>query len=315
MTNTKISRVSLSLLFVTAAAFGQTAPTFEVASIKKGEPLSVAAVTSGRMHIGMTIDAAMVNINSMSLTEMLRVAYKVKTFQISGPDWLGVDRFNITAKMPAGSTREQVPEMIQALLAERFKLSLHRSTTDQAVYALVVAKGGPKLKESPPDADAPAGSPGGPAAPGAPAPTDGGAQVRASATSDANGTVNSSSANGSTKMVPSNTGMRMELTKMNATGMVELLGRFVDRPVVDMTDLKGKYDLTIDVGLEDMLSLARGVGMNIPVRPQADGAAASEPGSSSVFAAIQQYGLKLEPRRAPIELLIIDHVEKSPTEN
>jgi uncharacterized protein (TIGR03435 family) len=63
-----------------------------------------------------------------------------------------------------------------------------------------------------------------------------------------------------------------------------------------------------------MLSLARGAGIAVPMAP-GDPTRATEPGSSSIFAAIQQYGLKLEPRKAPIELLVIDHVEKSPTEN
>jgi uncharacterized protein (TIGR03435 family) len=309
-----IQRAGLIVLFLTAAAFGQTGPQFEVASIKKAEPLNANLVMSGNLHIGMTVDAAMVNIKSLSLAEMLRVAYKVQTFQISGPEWLNAERFDVIAKMPAGATRDQVPQMIQALLADRFKLTLHRSTTEQPVYALVVTKSG-KLKESPPDTDTPATSSDGAAAPLAPTPTDGGAQVRAVATSNAGGVVSTASINGNMKMVPSDNGMRLEITKMNTIGMVEMLGRFVDRPIVDMSELKGRYDLTLDVGLEDLLNLARSQGVAVPMRRADAAGAASVPGSSSVFAAIQQYGLKLEPRKAPIELLVVDHVEKTPTEN
>jgi uncharacterized protein (TIGR03435 family) len=309
-------RVIVSLLFVMAAAFGQGAggPTFEVASIKKAEPLSVNAVMSGQMHIGMTIDAAIVNIRSMSMADLLRAAYKVKSFQISGPDWLGAERFDIVAKMPAGATRDQVPQMLQALLADRFKLTLHRTTSDLPAYALVVMKGGAKLKESPPDENAPDSPANGPAAPLAPTPTDGGAQVRAVASSDANGVVSTASPNGQTKMVPREGGMRLEMTKMNTTGMLEMLGRFVDRPIIDMTGLTGRYDFTLDIGIEDMLALARAVGMTVPMGNR-DATRASDPGASSVFTGIQQYGLKLEPRKAPIDLLVIDHVEKTPTEN
>ena len=114
-------------------------------------------------------------------------------------------------------------------------------------------------------------------------------------------------------MLPGANGMHMELTQMNTTGMVEFLSRFVDRPIVDFTELKGKYDLTLDVGMEDMLTLARGVGMSVPGMPVSEHAA--DPGSSSIFNAIQPYGLKLEPRKAPIELLVIDRAEKMPTEN
>jgi uncharacterized protein (TIGR03435 family) len=199
--------------------------------------------------------------------------------------------------------------MMQALLADRFKLAFHRETKEQSVYALVVMKTGLKLKESAPDDPTAGGS--GPAAPLAPAPTDGGAQVRASVTSDTSGNISSASVNGSMKMLPRDNGMRIQCTKMNAVGMVELLGRFVERPVVDMTDLKGRYDFDIDVGLQDMLNLAKAAGINVPVMPQAP----ADPGSSVVFTAIQQYGLKLDPRKAPIDLLIIDHVEKTPTEN
>jgi uncharacterized protein (TIGR03435 family) len=306
MIHKHIPWVSLSLLFLTAAAFGQTGQAFEVASIKKAEPLNVNAVMSGQMHLGMTVDAAMVNIKSLSLAELLRVAYKVRSFQISGPDWLGVDRWDITAKMPAGANRDQVPEMIQALLADRFKVALHRSTTEQSAFALVVAKGGLKLKESPPDPAVPATD--------SASPAEGGPEVRANVTSNTKGVVTSNSINGNMQMIPSQTGMRIEMTKMTAAGIIETLGRFVDRPIVDLTDLKGKYDLTLEVGLEDMMNLARAAGMNVQ-GPPTDTSRATEPGSSSIFVAIQQYGLKLEPRKAPVELLVIDHVERNPTDN
>jgi uncharacterized protein (TIGR03435 family) len=303
--------MSLSLLFA-AAAWAQTDPAFEVASVKKADPLDVNTVTSGQMNLGMTIDAARVDIRALSLTELLRMAYKVKTFQISGPAWLGIDRFDINAKMPPGATRDQVPEMVQALLAERFGLTLHRSTTEQSVYALTVVRSSSKLRESPPDSALPAAAP---ATPTAPAPTDGGPQVHAVATSTTKGVVTSSGPNGTVRMIPAENGMRLELTKMNTAGMVEILGRFVDRPVVDMTGLKGRYDVTLDVGMEDLISFARGSGVNVPLRSPSDSGRASEPGSSSIFGAIEPYGLKLEPRRAAIELLVIDHVERNPTEN
>jgi len=203
-----------------------------------------------------------------------------------------------------------VPEMIAALLADRFKLTFHRTNKEQAVYALTVMPSGLKLKESAPEDGA--GGVGGPAAPLAPTPTDGGAQVRVNVASDSSGNINTASPNGSMKMVPRENGMRIEATKMNSTGMVELLGRFVERPVVDMTDLKGRYDFSLDVGLDDMLALARAAGMSIPMPGPVT---APEPGSSVVFTAIQPYGLKLEPRKSPIEMLVIDHVEKTPTDN
>jgi len=188
-------------LFVTFGAFAQTPLSFEVASVKKAEPLSVNLVMSGKMNLGMVIDNAQVNIKSMSIAELMRVAYKVKPYQVSGPEWLTAERYTITAKMPAGTTRDQVPEMMQALLAERFKLAFHRETKEQSVYALTVMKSGLKLQESPSDDAAPAAS-GGPATPQGAAPTDGSAQVRVNVTSDAGGTVQQASPNGNGTTLP-----------------------------------------------------------------------------------------------------------------
>lgn len=253
--------------------------------------------------MSITIDGARIDIQDFSISDMLRYAYQVKQFQISGPDWLGARRWDIAAKLPDGATRDQVPEMVRTLLAERFGMILHRSTTDQPVFALVVAKGGAKLKESPPDA----------------APTDGAGQVRAGAASDAKGVISTSTSNGTVKMATGADGMHIEVSRMDMAGLTDLLARFVTLPVVDATELKARYDLSLDVGLEDMLNLARSQGVNVQGARAAEAtrapAEASEPGASSVFAAIEQYGLKLEPRKSPIELLVIDHVEKNPTEN
>ena len=131
-------------------------PAFEVASIKPAAPLNRGQIFSGQAHAGMKVDAARVDIGSMSLADLIRVAYRVKPYQISGPDWMASERFDVLAKLPEGASSGQVPEMLQALLAERFKLAVHRESKEHAVYALVVGKNGPKLKESPPDADAPA---------------------------------------------------------------------------------------------------------------------------------------------------------------
>ena len=258
MLSTRFPWVNASLLFVTISALAQTPLSFEVASVKKAEPLSVNMVMSGKMNLGMVIDNAQVNIKSMSIAELMRVAYKVKPYQVSGPEWLNAERYTITAKMPAGTSRDQVPEMMQALLAERFKLTFHRETKEQSVYALTVMKSGLKLQESAPDEVAASSS--GPAAPQAAAPTDGGAQVRVNVTSDPGGMVQQASLNGNVKFLPRENGMRLQLTRMNSTGMVDTLARFLERPVIDMTDLKGRYDLTVDVGWGDMMTMARAVG-------------------------------------------------------
>src|SRR5947209_1400099 len=114
---------------------------FKVASIKPAKPMPM-----GQIRIGMRADAGMLRYTNVSLKDCIRVAYRVKDFQVQAPDWTASTRFDIVAKLPAGSSEDQIPEMLQALLAERFKLTSHRDTKEHAIYALVPGKGGPKLK-------------------------------------------------------------------------------------------------------------------------------------------------------------------------
>src|SRR5271167_3030167 len=98
------------VFFLAVAALAQTAPKpeFEVASIKPSSTLG-----DMRFKIGIHIDGAQVRCTYLSLADYIRIAYRVKTYQISGPDWLATDRFDISAKLPTGATRDQVPAMVQ----------------------------------------------------------------------------------------------------------------------------------------------------------------------------------------------------------
>src|ERR1039458_5970133 len=102
-----------------------------------------------------TVYSAVYDNGGGSLKRLILTAYKLKPYQVSGPDWMDSVRFDILSKIPEGGTKDQVPEMLQALLAERFKLTAHRETKEQPVYGLVVGKDGPKLKPSVPDAARP----------------------------------------------------------------------------------------------------------------------------------------------------------------
>ena len=145
------------------AAFAQSTgnpPSFEVASVKPAAPM-----TDGRIRVMTrggpgTPDPGQITYSNVSIKNVMTTAYNVKGYQISGPDWLDSLRFDITAKVPPGTTKEQFQLMLQNLLAERFKLTLHHQSKDLPIYALVVAKGGPKLKESVDDPNA--ATPGGP---------------------------------------------------------------------------------------------------------------------------------------------------------
>ena len=317
-----------ALVFAARAAFPQApaaapaTPSFEVAAIKPAVLPTGPQLRSGQVHIGMRVNAARVDIGNFSLSDLVRVAFRVKAWQISGPSWMSSERFDIQATLPQGATEAQVPEMLQVLLAERFGLVSHRENKEHPVYALVVGKNGHKLKESPPDE---------PAAPASDAPSRvvtlgvGNDQVRVTGRPDsAGGLVLSGGQAGTTRvtMGPGGT-LHLEASKMALSGLADMLSRFVDRPVIDMTGLKGTWQVALDLSMEDLRSMARSAGLRMagagPVagpegaRQPAD--AASDPSGATIFSALGQAGLKLEPRKMPVETIVIDRLEKSPTEN
>jgi uncharacterized protein (TIGR03435 family) len=330
---------SRSLPFAAAAAllFGgalcaQTpaAPAFEVASIKPAPPLDPAKIMSGQMHIGMSIDGARVDIGFLNLQQLLCVAYKIKPYQLDAPDWTKDQHWDIQAKMPAGANKDQVPEMLQGLLADRFKLTIRHATTEHAVYALVVAKGGHKMKEAEPDAPPPAPSPDGqppeekPLAKGEFVVGRGDSATRITPTQGGRGVSMTNPKFGPMKMSAGENGaMVMEFGKMKMDDFAGMLGPFLDHPVIDETELKGAYKVALEMTMEDMMRVARASGvmgaMGGPgAAPAGDASrpaeAASAP-STSIFTAVQKLGLKLENKKAPVDTVVVVHLEKTPTEN
>jgi uncharacterized protein (TIGR03435 family) len=321
---------SLLACLAVTATFAQTpaAPplAFEVASIKPAGPLDPVAISQGKAHIGMNVDGAICDIGSFSLRDLIRTAYDVKDYQISGADSLGApltaQRFNIQATLPEGTTEKQVPQMLQTLLAERFKLVIHRETKDQSVYALVVAKGGPRLKESEPDSPSAEGSPQTPEAPrkGETVIGQGKDQVRISGSADGGkGVIVRGGPMGQMHVTMADGKMHMEAAKMSMAALADIATTFVGRPVVDMTELKGDYQVTLELSMADLQNVAKSAGLMMPGAAASDGGKdllnASDPSGSTIFASIQQMGLKLEARKAPLPFIVIDHLEKSPTEN
>jgi len=284
------------VVFTGSSALCQAAeklPEFEVASIKLAPPQ-----TGPGLRVRMGGDPGRIDYNNVTLKDMIRQAYLVKEYQISGPDWMNSTRFDVVAKVPPNTPKEQIPLMWQSLLADRFKLSLHRDKKELPVYVLLVAKNGPKLKESEDSGGAgPGAGPGGPAGPGAPGMFPG------------------------RGMVQMGRG-RLTANKMNLSCFADILSRQMDRPVVDLTELKGLYDFKLEYTPDETSSgrFLGGDGGGGPKREQEDGAARARPQETSsgptIFAAIQeQLGLKMEAKKNPVEILVIDHAEKVPTEN
>ncbi len=306
-------KLTLCLTLTAVAAFAQTKPSFEVATIKPAQPMDpakmVAALQSGgKMPMGAHIDARRAEYLYLDLKTLMTYAYGVKPYQISGPDWMSTARFDIVAKMPDGSTKDDAPQMLQSLLEERFKLTTHRTSAEHPVLALVVGKGGPKLKASAEkpvaiDEDAPlkagvmkADGPDGP--------------VRLKIDLATGSSVVDMGLKGkmSYKMNPATQTMHIEFSMTTMAGfadmmtqlMTQLGGGAAGRQVVDMTGIQGNYDASLEISLAEIIALARSAGADIPVAvPGGAGAPGNIPlatdpgGGSSVTDAVQSMGLKL----------------------
>ena len=287
----------LGLAALVGAAFAQT-PAFEVASVKPSEPITPELVRSGRLQIGASIDAQNVRISKLSMFELLCLAFQVKGHQVSGPDWMVTERYDIQAKLPEGGKRGQVPAMMKALLAERFGMKIHRETRELNVYALVVAKGGPHLKAS----EMPEGPPAG------------GGPIRGGVSVDASGTQVRSGGSGDSRVTPGAGGnLHVENKKMTMAAFADFIARYCDRPVFDMTELKGAYEMEFDVSGEEVRNAAQAHG--VVMRPHAEEGEASEPSGVSLSSSLRYLGLRLEARKAPAEVIVVDEMRKAPGEN
>jgi uncharacterized protein (TIGR03435 family) len=283
-------------LFATSSAFAQSAPVpeFEVASIRP----SAAIGPQGQVSLGLHIDGAQVRGTSFALRDYLAIAYRTKAAQISGPDWVTSDRYDIAATIPADGKASQVPEMLQTLLAERFKLKVHKDKKNFPVYALVVGKGPLKMKEIPADADVDSAEP-----KGAVAVAGGGSAAG----------VGVNLGHGSAYNFADNKFEAQKLTMAQFAGSIE---RFADRPVVDLTELKGAWDFTINLTPEDyramLIRAAISAGVALP--PEALRALDNTSGGG-LADAVTQLGLKLDTRKAPLDVIVVDEGQKTPTAN
>ncbi|HXA48884.1 MAG TPA: M56 and DUF3738 domain-containing protein, partial [Candidatus Acidoferrum sp.] len=296
-----------------AAATAQTPPapdkmlTFDVASVKPfvPPPASGGGRKGGRGPSGPgTADPERVHYSAIRLKDLVIAAYNVKDFQIVGPAWLEstdeTTRFVIDAKLPPGATKEQLQVMLQNLLAERFKLAIHRETRERSKYSLTVVRNGPKLKESapyvpPPDAETvPRGGRG--------------------RSIDAYGfPVWQEPPEGGTWRFFINGRARLGARRATMQDLADELTTWQLRtPVTNDTGLQAKYDFILTFSVPDwhgqIMELPDGMG-------RLDPSVASEP-LPDLFAAMQsELGLKLEPKKGPVDVIVIDHIERTPTAN
>jgi len=275
--------------FLPGAALAQ--PAFEVASIKPSNQ------TAGQVTAGVHIDGSQVRAAAMSFRDYIGMAYRLRSYQIQGPDWMAEQRFDLAATLPAGSSTAQFSDMMQTLLAERFNLKLHHEKKEFPVYVLEVAKTPLKLQASKPDPNADAAD-------------------KSVANVTGSGSAQGVSVNlgqGSSYTFANN---RFEATKLTMMQFAGNLERFVDRPIVDMTGLDGRYDFGLDVTEEDyrLMLIRAGVNSGVVLPPAA--LRLLETGSPvSLFDALQKLGLKLDARKAPLDVVVVDEARKTPTDN
>ena len=231
-----------------ALALYAQSPTFDVASVKVNR--SGGGGSSIRGSVGR------VTMENVPLKKATLWAYGIpddREYALVGPDWLTTEHYNIQATFPGGAQAD-VRKMTQTLVAERFKLQLHREMRQMPIYALVVAKGGPKIHP---------------------------VETAQNRTSGAAG--------------------RLDAYGITMQKLADLLARLAGVQVMNSTELPGAYDFTLQWAPDESLKA--------PVA----GDGASGP---SIYTALQdQLGLKLESRKGLVEVLVVDHVEKTPTEN
>jgi uncharacterized protein (TIGR03435 family) len=290
---------------------------FEVASIKPATLPGRGPIRLGQRGGPGSGDPGRVTYTFSTMLDLLADAYSVKRNQISGgPTWLDSERFDIVAKIPAGATKEQVNVMLQNLLAERFKLMLHRETKELPVYALVVGPKGPKLKDTAVIATPPAAPP--PPLPprlgirGMKLASDGCPETLPAARSSANFTM----------MTPNGECMISNAQTMD--GLAKQLSTRFDRPVIDQTGLTGTYDLRLRYD-PSSIPAGRGGAMSkdtqddpgpTPAGADPENRIASDRDAPGIFNALQQQlGLKLEAKKAPVDLLVIDRIDRTPAPN
>jgi uncharacterized protein (TIGR03435 family) len=244
-------------MFSAASAFSQTgdAPAFEVASIRSTQ--GGRGRGEGVRRENIQVSPGTLTMRNVSFKSCVRWAYHVMSYQVSGPDWMDSERYDLSAKAAGPATEDQLRLMLQTLLAERFKLTLHGQTKELQAYVLMVGKNGSKLHES--------------------------------------------QTEGESSMEPDQKRMVVTVQRTPISDAVEMLSAVLRMPVVDMTGLKGRYDVTFDVA-------------KYAAEMQTNGAP-PDPVSMITNVLEREFGLKLELKKTPLDLLIVDRVEKAAGEN
>ena len=280
---------------------GQKPLTFDVASVKPvAVPSGVSLLEDGRIRVRIgsgaeippntggpgTASPGRIHYPLVSLKQLLRRAWD-SYYEVDGPSWLDSQAVAVDATMPPDTTKAQFQEMLRNLITERFGLQYHAGKKEITGYALGIARNGPKLKASADQGDAENAPP---------------AQMIRDRD---NYGFNKYAPVVGKMMVTDTMGDRNRLIGQQVTmqALAKNLGIRLKTIVTDATGLTAKYDFTLTYE-----SLEPGA----PPRNMSEGL---EP-LPDIFAALQlQLGLKLERKPVPVEVFVVDHMEKTPVEN
>jgi uncharacterized protein (TIGR03435 family) len=270
-----------------SAQSASNATAFEVATIKPAVPFDPT-------KFGPRINLARATYTYQSLKYLIAYAYDVKLPQVSGPEWITSEYFDIVATLPKGAAKEDEKKMLQALLKERFGLAFHIEKREGEVYALVVGKHGAKLKPSPPDSPEP--DPNAPLKSGESYAGEGDWKSKVVTNKDGSSTINMGKRGTQTIGFDMESGTQhFERSKMSmdelAGWMPACMGAGASEKYtfVDQTGIKGNYQVALDYPL------------GLSSDPQDDG---------SLARSLDALGLKLEKSKAPIDVYVVDHAEK-----
>lgn len=298
-----MSRTAAALIIALAGHGAIAQQTqFEVASLKPADP---KATIVGPLFAGGpgTNNPSHIVYRRASLTYLLLTAYKLKDFQLNGPKWMDTAFFYLDAKLPSGATKDDLRVMLRSLLAERLGLAIHTEKKEMPSYELLVSKRGVKMKPSAPIAADAAG-----------------------AASNSGGGIETDD-NGFPVFPPGSPGgfvvmnragrMKVGAAQQSIASVCDFLSTQLGAPVDDRTTLVGNYDFQLEYAIDGPISLGRG-GPVMPPPSASANTEATTPGDlpTGLTTAVQeQLGLRLERGRALVDVVVVDHVEKTPTDN
>jgi uncharacterized protein (TIGR03435 family) len=274
------------IVLIPVFLFGQDQRSlaFEAASVKPAMP----GALGGRDRDTPTG----LDFQNKSLLYYVIYAWRVKDYQIVAPSWMSELKFDILAKAPANPRPKEFAAMLQTLLIERFHLQIHHETRELPGLALIPAKGGLRLTEADPKK------------PAVPDP-DTFRNLRDAMSIPTPGTV---------RIIPMpDGGLRLVAGRVRMTVIAGNLGNMLGIPVFDQTGATGDYDFVIDASRDDVQNQkAILVDGHAPELPGSDPAT---PPGISIHESLLKVGLRLESRKMPIDFIVVDHADKTPTEN